>query len=100
MELVALLWAAAWNACRPSTIERARFQWTIPERPSSNVEANIFLWPAPSADRRTDAAKLEPLERPWLSSCAADQALVDLTEHDFLEDDLIADLALGISERQ
>ena len=31
---------------------------------------------------------------------AADQALVDLTEHDFLADDLVADLALAHSKLQ
>ncbi len=35
-----------------------------------------------------------------LQSSAADQALVDLTEHDFLEDGLVADLALALFKLQ
>ena len=70
--------AAAWKAYRPTAIETARIQWTPRERPSSDAVTNDRLWPAPSADPRTDAAMLERLERPRLQSSAADQALVDL----------------------
>ena len=92
--------AATWNTFRPTPIETAMIHWTTRERPSSDVVTNDRLWPAPSADPRTDAATLERLERPRLQSSAADQALVDVTEHDFLEDDLIADLALAFSKLQ
>ena len=86
------------RAIRPNASETARIQWANRERPSSDVVTNDRPWPASSADPRTDTATLERLERPRHQSSAADQALVALTEHDFLEDDLVADLALALSK--
>ena len=92
--------AAAGKLVRPAEIETARVPWTPLERPSRDIVTNDRLWPTPSADRQTDAATLERFLRPRLPSSATDQALVDLTEYDFLADDLVADLALALSKRQ
>ena len=89
--------AAAWTTFRPTAIEGARIQRTTRERPSSDVVMNDRLWSMPSADPRTDVGTLERIER---QSSAADQALVDLKDHDFLDDDVVADLALTLSKLQ
>ena len=91
---------AAWKAFRPIEIETAKIDWATRERPSSDVVTNDRFWPAPSADPRTDPATFECLERSRLQSYAVDQALVDPAEHDFLEDDLVTDLALAVSKLQ
>jgi hypothetical protein len=86
--------AAAWKTLWPTAIGTARIQTTTLERPSSDVVTIDRLWPVPSADPRIDAATLECLERPRLRSSATDRVWVDLAEHDFLEDDVVADVAL------
>ena len=70
------------------------------ELSSQDLATSDHRQTALSADPRTDAATLERLERPRLRSSATDRALVDLAEHNFLEDDLVADLALVLSKLQ